>query len=132
MEKPSRKFALLAVSMLFLVIVVGVAVLLSLNQTKSRTLHQSVPYIIINGEEFLAAIGIDGTAGYIRRDDYEMGIVREWGRTVNSRAKAVEFNAWLDRRLEEMKNSGEAYVVTMPLYSDDGITVIGEFGISVD
>ena len=68
--------------------------------------------------DLVACLGIDGTYGYCYQTDLD-------GEQVNNPEEAIEYM----QRLEEMRRNGEQYERIIPLYAEDGITVIGEFGM---
>ena len=75
-----------------------------------------------NTPDLIAAIGIDGTYGYVLRTDLD-------GEQPNNPEEAMEYMKRLEERYEEMRRTGEIYTRIISLYAEDGITVIGEFGI---
>ena len=78
--------------------------------------HNPVP------PDLIACIGIGGTEGYCYGTDLD-------GEQPNNPDEAVEYMKRLEARYEEMRRTGEKYVRLIPLYAEDGVTVIGEFGI---
>ena len=76
--------------------------------------------------DLIAAVGIDGTEGYIYNS-----IQNQHGGypPPQNPEEAIEYMRWLDERKEEMKRNGEKYILIVPLYAEDGVTVIGEYGI---
>jgi flagellar basal body-associated protein FliL len=76
-----------------------------------------------NTPDLIACAGIDGTEGYCYRTDLD-------GEQPNTPEEASEYMKRLEDRIAEMKITGEKYLRIIPLYAEDGITVIGEFGIS--
>lgn len=72
--------------------------------------------------DLILAEGIDGTIGYVYKNDLD-------GEQPQNPEEAVEYMKKLEERYEEMKQTGEEYVRIIPLYSEDGETVIGEFGV---
>lgn len=70
----------------------------------------------------IAAIGIDGSKGYIYKADLD----KDMPETPEEAQKYMEM---LNSRIEEIAKTGEKYVWTIPLYAEDGETVIGEYGI---
>lgn len=75
-----------------------------------------------NTPDLIACAGIDGTVGYCYRTDLD-------GEQPNNPKEAIEYMKRLEERYEEMRRTGEKYVRIIPLYAEDGVTVIGEFGI---
>lgn len=76
-----------------------------------------------NTPDLIAAVGIDGTEGYVCRIDLD-------GEQPNNPEEAIEYMEQLNERIVEMKLTGEKYIRIIPLYAEDGETIIGEFGIS--
>ena len=72
--------------------------------------------------DLIACIGIDGTEGYCYQTDLN-------GVQPNNPDEAMEYMNRLVQRYEEMRRNGDMYVRVIPLYAEDGVTVIGEFGI---
>ena len=78
--------------------------------------------------QLVAAIGTDGiTEGYVYAADLE-GDSFGFGQP-NNPDEAVLYMKRLEERHEEMARTGEKYLFTIPLYANDGVTVIGEFGV---
>jgi hypothetical protein len=75
-----------------------------------------------NTPDLIACVGIDGTVGYCYKTDLD-------GEQPNNPEEAIEYMKRLEKRYEEMRRTGEVYVSIIPLYAEDGVTVIGEFGI---
>lgn len=72
--------------------------------------------------DLIAAIGIDGTEGYVYKTDLAAGQPK-------NPEEAVEYMKLMKTRYEEMNMTGEKYEKIIPLYAIDGISIIGEFGI---
>ena len=70
------------------------------------------------GPDLVAALGIDGTEGFVYQTDLDED-------KPNNPEEAIEYM----KRLEEMRMSGEKYVRIIPLYANNGETIIGEFGL---
>ena len=75
-----------------------------------------------NTPDLIACIGIDGTFGYCYRTDLD-------GEQPNNPEEAMERMKRLKERYEEMCRMGEEYVRIIPLYAEDGVIVISEFGV---
>ena len=75
-----------------------------------------------NTPDLIACVGIDGTEGYCYRTDLD-------GEQPNNPEEAIEYMKRLEERYEEMRRTGEKYIRIIPLYAEDGVTVIGEYGI---
>ena len=73
--------------------------------------------------DLIAAIGIDGTEGYVYQKDLD-------GETPSSPEEALVYMEKLSEDIAKAKESGAEYLYTIPLYKDDGLTVVGQFGIS--
>lgn len=73
--------------------------------------------------ELIAAIGIDGTEGYVYACDLD-------GEQPRTPEEAVEYMARLEKEVAAARAAKSVYFRTIPLYASDGVTVIGEFGIS--
>lgn len=83
----------------------------------------------------MRVIGIDGTSGYVTLEDHWIGSWHGWEgiNYVNDFDDWTieEHEAYVDYMIElvtEMANSGERYLWRIPLYAEDGVTVIGEHG----
>jgi hypothetical protein len=76
--------------------------------------------------DLIPAMGIDGTEGYINSSYSGHGPFPQ----PNNPEEAEVYMQWLHERQEEIKVTGEKYIWTIPLYASDGVTVIGEYGIS--
>lgn len=83
------------------------------------------PYAAVpqEGPELIAAIGIDGTEGYIYEEDLN-------GEQPSNPEEAQVYMENLKRAAARAARSNEKYSRYIPLYDSDGVTVIGEFGIS--
>jgi hypothetical protein len=77
--------------------------------------------------DLILATGIDGTMGYVLREDLEgTGPL-----TMPTNPKeALEYMEALEALAAEARERGDAYIYTIPLYAEDGRTIISEFGIS--
>ena len=73
--------------------------------------------------QLIAAIGTNGEEGYVYAIDLE-------GEQPNSPEEALIYMKELNTSVEEAKEAGYKYLRYIPLYESDGVTVIGEFGIS--
>jgi hypothetical protein len=76
--------------------------------------------------DLLLAVGIDGTIGFVLRDDLYSG--GPLGRPQNP-AEAALYQAAMEQLAAEARARGEWFIYTIPLYDSDGRTVIGEFGV---
>jgi len=76
-----------------------------------------------NTPDLIACVGIDGIQGYCYITDLD-------GEQPNNPEEALEYMNRLRERRQEMIKTGEQYVRIIPLYAEDGKTIIGEFGIS--
>lgn len=72
--------------------------------------------------DLIAAVGIDGTEGYVYQRDLD-------AEKPNNPDEAVEYMKRYEERMEEMRRTGEMFFRIIPLYAADGVTVIGEFGV---
>lgn len=72
--------------------------------------------------ELILTKGIDGTIGYVYKSDLD-------GEQPQNPEEVLEYMKRLEERYEEMRQTGEEYVRSIPLYAEDGETVIGEVGI---
>lgn len=83
------------------------------------------PYAAVpqEGPDLIAAIGIDGTEGYIYEGDLN-------GEQPSNPEEAQVYMENLKQRAAKAARSNEEYSRYIPLYDSDGVTVIGEFGIS--
>ena len=73
--------------------------------------------------DLIAAVGIDDTTvGYVYKTDLEED-------QPNNPDEALEYMRRREERHAEMITTGEKYIRIIPLYAEDGETVIGEFGI---
>ena len=73
--------------------------------------------------DLIAAIGIDGTEGYVYRVDLD-------GNQPSNPEEAIEYMEEMEKAYAEAREAGEEFSRYIPLYASDGTTVIGEFGIS--
>lgn len=73
--------------------------------------------------QLIAAIGVDGTDGYVNLDDLN-------GNQPTNPDEAIKYMEELEAAVEEAKQSGSEYLDFIPLYDSDGETVVGQFGIS--
>lgn len=73
--------------------------------------------------DLIAAIGLDGTKGYVYPADLR-------GDQPSTPEEALQYMEDLEQAYAKAKATGEQYSRYIPLYASDGITVIGEFGIS--
>ena len=73
--------------------------------------------------DLISAIGVDGADGYVYKDQVH-------GEQPETPEEALEYMAQLEKEAQAMKRSDSAYLRYIPLYAEDGCTVIGEFGIS--
>ena len=91
-----------------------------------QTFGPENPYLYLGQTpDLIAAIGIDGTQGYI----YNSLQNQHGGYSPpQSPDEAIEYMEWLSGRQDEMRRNGEIYALIVPLYAEDGVTVIGEFG----
>lgn len=74
--------------------------------------------------QLIAAIGIDGTSGYVYYDDLQ-------GELPNNPEEALSYMEKLNEQIAEARKRGDQYLRYIPLYESDGKTVIGSFGISI-
>jgi len=77
--------------------------------------------------DLIAVVGIDGTEGYIYNSLQD---AHGGHPPPQNPEEATEYMRWLEERKEEMRRNGEEYILIVPLYAADGVTVIGEFGYS--
>ena len=75
--------------------------------------------------DLIAAVGINGVDGYIR--DSEAHPEEEQPKNPE---EAVLYMKWLEEEMRNAKESGLEYLRIIPLYAEDGITIIDQFGIS--
>ena len=73
--------------------------------------------------QLIAAIGIDGTHGYVYADDLN-------GNMPKNPEEALRYMEQLDAEAARARAAGARFIRTIPLYMEDGETIIGEFGIS--
>lgn len=88
----------------------------SIDPTLKNPAEQEPPQLI-------AAIGVDGTNGYVKLDDINKN-------KPTNPDEAVRYMEELEAAVEKARNSGSEYLELIPLYDSDGETIIGEFGIS--
>ena len=77
---------------------------------------QAVPQLI-------AAVGIGGTYGYINRDDLRKNLP-------STPEEALEYMEHAKEKNTATRIDGNTYIDFIPLYTSDGSTVIGRFGIT--
>jgi len=95
-------------------------------QTFGSGLHSE--FDNIEKPDLIQAAGIDGTEGYVLKSDlYGTGPLHK----PQNEEEVFIYMEQLDALIEEAKARGDKYVYTIPLYKSDGITIIGEFGISI-
>jgi hypothetical protein len=85
------------------------------------------PYIT-DRPDLILAEGIDGTIGYVLKEDLHGG--GPIGKPKNPE-EAAAYMDQLNALADEARTRGDEYLYTIPLYASDGNTVIGEFGISI-
>lgn len=73
--------------------------------------------------ELIAAIGIDGTEGYVYASDLD-------GEQPKTPEEALKYMEKLEQEIAIARAAKSVYFRTIPLYASDGVTVIGQFGIS--
>ena len=73
--------------------------------------------------QLVAAVGVDGTEGYVYRSDLD-------GVQPKNPEEALLYMEKLNEEIEIAKSNRSAYLRLIPLYDEDGETVIGQFGIS--
>ena len=71
----------------------------------------------------IPAIGINGVEGYV----YESDI---YGEQPNTPEEALEYMKSLNTEILVSKKEEQEYLRYIPLYKNDGVTIIGKFGIS--
>ena len=74
--------------------------------------------------QLIAAIGIDGTSGFVYYDDLQ-------GELPHNPEEALAYMERLNEQIAEARKRGDQYLQYIPLYESDGKTVIGSFGISI-
>lgn len=124
-------------SMLLIGIIVGSLFIIGANAESVRTKYElnkqgqtygnfdpRVPPSEQELPQLIAAIGIDGTEGYVYADDLH-------GDQPKNEKEANEYMQRLEAEVENAKKSNSAYLRCIPLYLEDGKTIIGEFGISI-
>lgn len=73
--------------------------------------------------DLISAIGVDGTEGYVYKDDIR-------GEQPSTPEEALAYMAQIETETQQMRRSSSPYLRYVPLYAADGCTVIGEFGIA--
>jgi len=73
--------------------------------------------------ELIACMGVDGTVGYCYKKDLD-------GDLPSTPEEALKYMKEINKQNDEATAKGEIYLRYIPLYEADGITVIGEFGLS--
>lgn len=73
--------------------------------------------------QLIAAIGIDGTEGYVYASDLD-------GEQPQNPEEAIKYMENLEIEVARARAARSIYFRTIPLYASDGVTVIGEFAIS--
>lgn len=73
--------------------------------------------------QLIAALGIDGTEGYVYASDLD-------GDQPETPEEAIKYMENLEIEIAAAKAAGQEYLRYIPLYESDGVTVIGKFGIS--
>lgn len=116
-----------------MVLVVVLACVLSLvgcNQTEKPNsmehrefVSPTVPPEEEEYSQLIAAIGINGVNGYVYYSDL-------YGNQPNTPEEAVQYMENLDAEIAAAKLAGQEFLRYIPLYDADGITIIGEYGIS--
>ncbi|MCL2248551.1 MAG: hypothetical protein FWC13_04715 [Oscillospiraceae bacterium] len=115
---------MIIIALLTCVCLMGVYVFLG--QLQSGVLPPPPTYSEVGPDGRILAMGICGTVGYIFLDDFREGTT--WlGWTPES---SVDFETWYSQIYEEMVRLGVSHIWTIPLYGEDGKTVIGEFAIT--
>ena len=76
-------------------------------------------------KDLIPAIGIDGTHGYVYEHMLHYGPFPR----VNNPEEAMEYMEWLTKHQGEMMQAGKTFIWTIPLFAEDGVTIIGEFGV---
>ena len=95
-------------------------------QTFGSGLHSE--YDSIEKPDLIQAACIDGTEGYVLKSDlYGTGPLHK----PQNEEEVSVYMEQLDALIEEAKARGDKYAYTIPLFESDGITIIGEFGISI-
>lgn len=94
--------------------------------TSGQTFGNVNPQLDPSIQEFpqlIAAIGIDGTEGYIYASDLN-------GNQPKTPEEAISYMKALEQEIKNAKDSGKEFLWYIPLYKEDGKTVIGQFGIT--
>lgn len=73
--------------------------------------------------DLIAAIGVDGTEGYVYASDLEE-------KMPSSPAEAVAITKAIKEKKAKSKNNKPVVIRSIPLYSSDGKTIIGTFDIT--
>lgn len=73
--------------------------------------------------QLIAAIGVDGTNGYVKHDDLNKN-------QPTNPDEAIKYMEKLETAVGKARNSGSEYSELIPLYDSDGETIIGQFRIS--
>lgn len=139
MNKIIKKILVIMVA-LVMGIAVGLSTTAALASDKVNRSHDKAPKYSVNKNnqtygsaadaispetepDLIAAIGIDGTKGYVLSKDLK----EEMPKTPE---EAVKKTADMKKRTDEAKEKGNNIVREIPLYDVDGKTIIGKFGIS--
>lgn len=72
--------------------------------------------------DLIAAIGEDGVVGYVRKTELD-------GEQPKNPEEASRYMERLDAAREAAKAAGQEYLRYIPVYEEDGVTVIGRFGV---
>ena len=73
--------------------------------------------------DLIAAIGLDGIEGYVYAYDLD-------GEQPNNPDEAAVYMENLEKEIQNAKDAGWDHLRYIPLYKEDGKTVVGQFGIS--
>lgn len=73
--------------------------------------------------DLIAAVGVDGTEGYVYASDLEE-------KMPSSPAEAVAITNSINEKTAMTKDNKPTVIRSIPLYSSDGVTVIGTFNIT--
>ena len=73
--------------------------------------------------QLIAAVGINGVEGYVYYSDL-------YGNQPSTPEEAEQYMKRLNAEIAVAKLTGRRFLRRIPLYDADGVTVIGEFGIS--
>ena len=76
-------------------------------------------YVIQESSLLIAALGTNGTRGFVKAEDLD-------GDLPSNPAEAVAYMEEMERKTAYGTKN---YVRLIPLYAEDGVTVIGEFAI---